>query len=127
MKKIFLPLFCIPILIFCFTGCDLIDNLFKTSSYVSYDSFAKKHEAGMTKQEVFDKLGCPKGYYDINGNYYAVEIEEVFEANISCDQSVAWIYTCYEYSDPANLYRLRVDFDLEGKSTNTDMVAAMGG
>ena len=79
----------------------------------------------MTKQEIFDRIGCPEWCYDAQGNQYIIDYnnKDNFEANLSSDTNVEWYYTCPKYPDPAEHYYLKITFDLEGKSLSADMIA----
>lgn len=126
MKKIFALCLCLLIAGLCFTGCRYVG---KTDEYELYDKFARRHDAGMTKQEVFDKLGCPDGYY-ANGEGYNIKYDrakkEKFEAKLSSDTSIFWHYHCAKYGD-SDYYTLTITFDSEGKSVSAEMKAIPGG
>lgn len=100
-----------------------------TKEYRTYKSFAERNQLGMSKQEVFDKLGCPDGCKDPDGYYHSVIFEdrETFEAGISADMSTEWYYDCYELPDPANPYRLEIAFDGEGRSESIEFDYIPGG
>ena len=109
------------------TGC--ADMLFTTSEYRSYQSFADKHKAGMEKQEILDKLGCPDGYVDAQGNYQSIKPadQKSFEENLAEDSSDAWVYECWKRPDPADPYRLKITFDADGKSKSAELALVPGG
>ena len=109
------------------TGC--ADMLFTTSEYRSYQSFADKHKAGMEKQEILDKLGCPDGYVDAQGDYHNIPYAdcESFEENLTNDNSAMWIYEYWKRPDPADPYRLKITFDADGKSKSVELMLVPGG
>ena len=109
------------------TGCT--DALFTTAEYRSYQSFADNHKAGMSKQEILDKLGCPDGYYDMQGNYQSIKPadQKSFEENLAEDSSDAWVYECWKRPDPADPYRLKITFDAEGNSESVALTLVPGG
>lgn len=119
MKKIIALCLCFLLFIFCFSGCaySLSDiPYFRTENV--YKRFAENHEVGMTKQEIFDKLGCPVSYVDSQGAHgIDSESREKFETNIFSKDSVTWIYTCDAYPASSGSYKLTINFDTEGKST----------
>lgn len=100
-----------------------------TKEYRTYRSFAKRNELGMSRQEVFDKLGCPDCLRDSDGYYHSVMYDDRddFEAGISADTSTEWHYDCHEFPDPANPYRLKIAFDSEGRSESTTFDYVPGG
>lgn len=100
-----------------------------TKEYRTYKSFAKRNELGMSKQAIFDKLGCPDGRKDSDGYYHSIMFEdkEAFEACISADSSTEWYYDCHEYPDPANPYRLKIRFDSESSSESIEFDYVPGG
>lgn len=107
-----------------------IDNmLFTTAEYRTYQSYADKHKAGMEKQEILDKLGCPDGYVDAQGNYHAIARvdQESFEENLAEDNSAVWVYECWKRPDPADPYRLKITFDADGKSKSAELTLVPGG
>ena len=126
MKKIIALFLCLLVVILCFIGCQYLGV---TEEYELYDKFAKRHKAGMTKQEVFDKLGCPDGYY-ANGESYNIEFDSVgkdnFEASLSYDTSILWWYMCAQLGD-SDYYTLNIKFDSEGKTVSAEMKAVVGG
>lgn len=105
------------------------DLLFTTSEYRTYQSFANNHRAGMEKQEILDKLGCPDGYVDAQGNYQAIKRadQESFKDNLSADTSTTWVYECWKRPDPADPYRLKITFDADGKSKGVELAIVPGG
>ena len=125
--KRYMHVFAVVIIIALLTGCT--DALFTTAKYQSYQSFADRHRAGMEKQAVLDKLGCPDGYLDIQGSWHDIPQaeKESFEENHAENGSTAWIYECYKWPDPAGPYRLKITFDDEGKSTSVEMMLVPGG
>ncbi len=100
-----------------------------TKEYRTYKSFAKRNELGMSRQEIFDKLGCPDGRKDSDGYYHSIMFEdrEGFEDGISADMSTEWYYDCWEYPDPANPYRLVIRFEAEGRSESIEFDYVPGG
>ncbi len=126
MKR-YMYVYAVVIIIALLTGCT--DTLFTTAEYRAYQSFADSHRAGMEKQEVFDKLGCPDGFFDAQGNYHGISRteRESFEENHAEDCSTAWIYECYKQPDPSDPYRLKITFDDEGKSVSVELTLVPGG
>ena len=115
MKKIIALCLCLLVVVFCFTSCKYLGT---TEEYELYDRFAQKHNVGMTKQEVFDKLGCPVSYVDNQGSHEInSESKEKFETNLFSEESVRWIYKCDADPPSSGYYVLTIDFDSEGKST----------
>lgn len=111
MKKIIAFLMCLLIFAFCFTGC--------YSSYrigEKYKNFAQSHKAGMTKQKVYNKFGCPEAYQDSEGKGHSAEKEADFETKIFSSESVRWFYRC-DAEEASGSFHLYVEFDAEGKST----------
>ena len=109
------------------TGC--ADMLFTTAEYRSYQSYANKHKAGMEKQEILDKLGCPDGYVDAQGNYQTIphaEQDSVVDLLLT-DSVTAWVYECWKRPDPADPYRLKIAFDQDGKSTLAELTLIPSG
>jgi outer membrane protein assembly factor BamE (lipoprotein component of BamABCDE complex) len=100
-----------------------------TKEYRLYQSFAEMHKAGMEKQEILKKLGCPDSYIDAQGNNQSIKHadRESFEKTLSSDRSTAWFYDCYQFSDPANPCRLKITFDTEGKSVRAEFDFVAGG
>lgn len=100
-----------------------------TKEFRSYKSFAKRSELGMSRQEVFDKLGCPDCLKDSDGYYHSVMYDDIegLEAGISADTSTEWHYDCHEFPDPANPYRLKIAFDGEGRSESIEFDYVPGG
>ena len=47
-----------------------LEYVFTTESYRLYRDFYYDYEIGMDKQEVLDKLGYPKSYYNDSGKLY---------------------------------------------------------
>lgn len=127
MKRITALCTCLVLLALCFTGC--ADVLFTTAEYRSYQSFAKNYKAGMEKQEILDKLGCPDGYVDAQGNYQTIRHadQESFKANLSADTSTTWVYECWKRPDPADPYRLKITFDADGNSISVGLMLVPGG
>lgn len=109
------------------TGCT--DVLFTTAEYRAYQTFAEKHHAGMEKQTILDELGCPDGYYNMQGRYQNIPYadQESFQATLLEDNSTAWVYECWKRPDPADPYRLKITFDAEGKSTSAELTLVPGG
>ena len=109
------------------TGC--ADMLFTTAEYRSYHSFADRHKSGMEKQEILDKLGCPDGYVDAQGNYQSIPYAEQdnFADLLLTDSVAAWVYECWKRPDPSNPYRLKITFDQYGKSTSAELTLVPGG
>ena len=109
------------------TGCS--DMLFTTAEYRSYQSFVDNHKAGMSKQEILDKLGCPDGCVDAQGNYQSIKPadQKSFEENLAEDSSDAWVYECWKQPDPADPYRLKITFDAEGNSESAALTLVPGG
>ena len=107
-----------------------IENmLFTTAEFRTYQSYSEKHKAGMEKQKILDKLGCPDGYVDAQGNYHAIARvdQERFEENLAEDNSTAWVYECWKRPDPADPYRLKITFDADGKSKSAELTLVPGG
>lgn len=100
-----------------------------TKEYRAYKSFAKHNKLGMSRQEIFDKFGCPDGRKDPDGYYHSVMFEdrEGFEDGIFADMSTEWHYDCWEYPDPANPYRLIIWFDADGRSEGIEFDYVPGG
>lgn len=109
------------------TGCT--DALFTTAEYRTYQAFAEKHDAGMDKQAILDELGCPDGYYDMQGNYQSIPYadQEIFQEILLTTLSTAWIYKCWKRPDPADPYRLKITFDAEGNSERAELTLVPGG
>ena len=109
------------------SGCT--DMLFTTAEYRSYHAFANKHKAGMEKQEILDKLGCPDGYVDAQGNYQTIPHAEQdsFVDLLLTDSVTAWVYECWKRPDPADPYRLNITLDQNGKSTSAELTLVPGG
>ena len=109
------------------TGCT--DTLFTTAEYRTYQAFVGKHNAGMEKQAILNELGCPDGYYDMQGNYQSIPYadQESFKEILLKDQSTAWVYECWKRPDPADPYRLKITFDAEGNSERTELTLVPGG
>ena len=109
------------------SGC--ADMLFTTAEYRSYHAFANKHKAGMEKQEILDTLGCPDGYYDMQGNYQSIPYadQESFKEILLTNLSTAWVYECWKRPDPADPYRLKITFDAEGNSERAELTLVPGG
>ena len=109
----------LSIVLFCSMNL-IIDNMRISDEYKLYNKFAKRHDAGMTKQEVLDKLGSPVWYVDADGNSYSVsaDTQEEFEANIYSNQYVRWVYMCDKTPAYNSRYQLNIYFDSEGKSTD---------
>lgn len=105
------------------------DMMSTTAEYRRYQSFADNHKAGMGKQEILDKLGCPDGYVDAQGNYQAIRYadQEGFIENLSTDTSKTWVYECWKRPDPADPYRLKIAFDDEAKSISVELTLVPGG
>ena len=108
-------------------GC--ADLLYTTSSYRTYVSFAQWHKAGMEKQRILDKLGCPDAYVDAQGTYHGISYgeRESFEKNVAQDCSTQWVYDCYKRPDPADPYRLIITFGADGKSQRVELTLVPGG
>lgn len=100
-----------------------------TKEYRKFKSYAQRSELGRSRQEVFDKFGCPDGCKDPDGYYRSVIFEdrEGFEAGIPADLSTEWYYDCWQYPDPANPYRLEIRFDSQGKSESIEFDYVPGG
>lgn len=100
-----------------------------TKEFRSFKSYAKRNELGRSRQEVFDKLGCPDCLRDSDGYYHSVMYDdrEGFEAGISADMSTEWHYDCHEFPDPANPYRLKIAFDGNGLSESIEFDYVPGG
>lgn len=111
MKKFMALLICLLLVTVCFTGC-------KYTGEELYRRFAENHKAGMTKQEVFDELGCPNGYIDIQGNPFSSKTTTDFKANVLSDKSVEWRYECDADHYYTVYHVLIITFDSEGKSVN---------
>lgn len=109
------------------SGCG--DLLFTTSEYRSYQSFVDQHKDGVEKQEILDKLGCPDGYWDALGNYHTIARadHESFEKNLEEDNSTAWVYECWKRPDPADPYRLKITFNIEGQIESAELTLVPGG
>ena len=109
------------------TGCT--DALFTTAEYRCYQSFVDKYNAGIEKQEILDKLGCPDGYVDAQGNNQSIKPadQKSFEENLAEDSSDAWMYECWKFPDPAEPYRLKITFDADGKSESAELMLVHGG
>lgn len=122
-KCIFLILLVVSLL----AGCT--DTLFVTAEYRTYKEFSETHNGGMDKQEVFNSLGSPDGYYDTSGNYHHLTHADklLFHEQLATDHSTAWIYECHQKPDPADPYRLKISFDSEGKSTTAVLTPVAGG
>ena len=109
------------------TGCS--NMLFTTAEYRSYQAFSNQHKAGMEKQEIWSKLGCPNGYYDAQGNYQNIpsaDSESVREI-LMADSCAAWVYECWKRPDPADPYRLTITFNAEGNSESATLNLVPGG
>ena len=111
--------------------CGCSEDLFTTKEYKTCRDFAEEHRAGMEKQEVFDSLGCPRGYYDTENEYHKLayttsQLEEHKDEILAKDEAV-WVYEFWKYSDPASPYRLMITFDSEGKSVSAELVEVKGG
>ncbi len=100
-----------------------------TKEFRKYKSYARRNELGMSRQDIFDKFGCPDGIKDPNGYYHSIMFEnrETFEHGITTDLSTEWYYDCWEYPDPANPYRLEISFDGEGRSESIEFGYVPGG
>ena len=109
------------------TGCT--DMLFTTAEYRTYQSFAQKHDAGMDPQAILEKLGCPDGYYDAQGNYQSIPSAEQgrFVEILLEDSGSAWLYECWKRADPADPCRLKITFNAEGKSESATLTLVPGG
>ena len=112
------------------TGCtfmeEMADMLYTTSEYRKFKSFADKHKAGMKKEKVLDELGYPDAYRDALGDYYSNR-DENFQENLLEDDSAVWIYECHKLPDPAEPYRLKITFNIEGKSEHAELTLVPGG
>ena len=122
MKKLIalvLAVVCVTSLVGCTT----------TYEYRLYQSFAERHKAGMEKQKVLEKLGCPDRYIDAQGNYQSIKRadRESFKKTLSSDRSTVWFYDCYQFSDPANPCILKITFNDEGKSVRAEFDFVPGG
>ena len=122
-----LSLFSILLIIVLLAGCT--DMLFTTTEYRSYDSFVSNHKPGTDKQTVFNTLGYPDYYKDSQGNSHSIPAGEKanFETVIMDADSVIWVYSCYQYRDPANPYRLTITFDANNQSETAEMTVVPGG
>ena len=109
------------------TGCT--DALFTTAEYRTYQAFTENHDAGMEKQAILDKLGCPDGYYDMQGKYQGIPYadQESFQEILLTNLSTAWVYECWKRPDPADPYRLKITFDAEGNSKSAELTLVPGG
>ena len=109
------------------TGCT--DALFTTAEYRTYQAFTENHDAGMEKQAILDKLGCPDGYYDMQGKYQSIPYadQESFQEILLTNLSTAWVYECWKRPDPADPYRLKITFDAEGNSKSAELTLVPGG
>ena len=109
------------------TGCT--DTLFTTAEYRTYQAFTENHDAGMEKQAILDKLGCPDGYYDMQGKYQGIPYadQESFQEILLTNLSTTWVYECWKRPDPADPYRLKITFDAEGNSKSAELTLVPGG
>ncbi len=100
-----------------------------TKEFRKYKSYARRNELGISRQDVFDKFGCPDGRKDPDGYYHSILYEDIetFEHGISADLSTEWHYDCWEYPDPANPYRLIIRFDADGRSESIEFDYVPGG
>lgn len=127
MKRIVALCVCLVLVVLCLAGCT--DILFTTVEYRSYQSFADNHKAGTEKQAIWDKLGCPDGYVDAQGNYQTIKHADQasFKDNLSTDTSTTWVYECWKRPDPADSYRLKISFGEDGKSESVELAIVPGG
>ena len=120
MKRTLALFMCLLLFTLCFTGCDFALRE-ETRIYNRYKRFDENHKVGMTKQKVYDKLGCPNSYVDIQGKGHSSSKEspEDFEAGIFSEESVEWIYTVNAVPASSGRYILEITFDSEGKSVKS--------
>ena len=126
MKKVIVLCACLLVAVMCLSGCQGVGT---TSKYRAYSAFAQSHKPGMSKEKVFEKMGCPYSYRDDQGNFMVIDTDDRgdFEDSISAETAAIWYYDCYELPDPANPYRLTVVFDENGKTVSAEMNAVLGG
>lgn len=112
------------------TGCtDLFYTTDDYKTYKTFATFANRDNATAQKQQVLNSLGCPDGYIDSNGNYQHIPVkeQEEFTQRLLSGESAVWVYECYKRPDPAEPYRLRINFDSEGNSTAASFDPVPGG
>lgn len=107
---------------------DNIDYLFAPKSYKQQSAVFKKVNIGfsMTKQEVFEKLGTPESCAALkNGEWEYIGFAE---SKDRCNDSDVnrWVYTSNKMGD-SDPYRLVVDFDSNGESTDATFDYIPGG
>ena len=126
MKKLFVLILAI-LYVMVLSGC--ADALFTTAEYRTYRAFAEKHNEGMDPQAILEKLGCPDGYYDAQGNYQNIPSAEQgrFMEILLKDSGSAWLYECWKRPDPADPYRLTITFNAEGNSETATLNLVPGG
>ena len=126
MKRV-VPLILAVINVLGLVGCT--GTFFTTAEYRTYQTFAEKHNAGMEKQTILNELGCPDGYYDMQGTYQSIPYadQESFQEILLTNLSIAWVYECWKRPDPADPYRLKITFDAEGASESAELVHVPGG
>lgn len=111
MKRTLALFMCLLLFTLCFTGCY---SSYRTGE--KYKNFAERHKAGFTKQNIYNRFGCPVAYQDSDGNGHSAEKEADFETKIFSSESVEWFYRC-EAEEASGSFHLSVEFDAEGKST----------
>lgn len=123
IEKVVLIVVSVVIVLLVVFACIRGRYLFTNERYELCDRFSRKHTAGMTKQEVYDILGCPDGYTD--GKYYDIshdyEQQKFFGINVSEDKSTQWYYHGTKGRDLDITYHLYVTFDSEGKTLTAEI------
>ncbi len=130
MKKVMLYMLLLLFAVGSLSGCG--EDLFTTKEYRQMKGIYKQIEDGKTytKDDLYSKmLGCPEGYYGVDEKYTNIPFEdrEAIVDVIYGEEVDVWIYTCYELSDPANPYRLKITFDSEGNAIQAEFDFIPGG
>lgn len=125
MKKVFIFVLVVLALIGVIV-CYNFDYIITTGEYKRQLSVFEDIKDGdsISKSEIVEELGLPSSCYK-NGGWIRVQGED----SVSCYDSdvTKWNYTCFKNRDPANPYRLTIEFNQKGKTIKSTFEAIPGG
>lgn len=93
----------------------------KTQEYRKFKNIYEDYCQGKqyTKETLFEKAGQP--------NYPTLEFHDKATLEEKLFETTKWQYNFYELSDPANPYKLVIEFDDDGNATEMSFEVILGG